>query len=180
MDAVATDQDVAGHRDTRTVGEFLESGFGSSFLLREREEGMAGVQCCASEPIDHRTSQHSLQVAAMDRELRHLVTGLYPARFAPDLLSEAVGIDQLARADSNIIESRKEPKFSQLSNGMRQYIDSDSKFSDFWRRLIDVALDSARMQHQAESEPTNTTSDNDDMHRTFPFQAELRRNGMEA
>src|SRR4029453_18172445 len=99
MDAVAADENVARHRGARALGECLEAGFDGAFLLREGREYVARAHRSPPQPLDRRVAQHALQLAAVDRELRHLVAGLHPARLAPDLLAEAVGVDQLARAD---------------------------------------------------------------------------------
>ena len=168
MDAVAADENVAGHCGARALGEFLEAGFDGSFLLREGGEYVARVHGRAPQPLDHGIAQHALQVAAVDGKLRHFVAGLQAARLAPDFLAEAVGVDQLARADGDLVEPRQQPELGQLGNGMRQHVDADPKLADFRRRLVDVAGDAARMQHQPEREPTDTAPNNNDVHRTFP------------
>ena len=47
---------------------------------------------------------NALQAAAMDGELRYVVTGIKPALLVPDLLSVAGQIEQLISADGGIVE----------------------------------------------------------------------------
>ena len=81
-----------------------EIGGDAALVLGETAEPMAGVQAAFAEPRAHRLVDHALQAAAMDRELRHVVAGVEAARLAPDLLAEAVGVDQLVGADADRVE----------------------------------------------------------------------------
>ena len=66
-----------------------------------------------AEPRAHRLVDHALQPAAMDRELRHVVAGVEAARLAPDLLAEAVGVDQLVGADRDRVEPVQQAEVAQ-------------------------------------------------------------------
>src|SRR3546814_4880374 len=82
---------------------------------------VAGVHLVATDPLDHRLVQDRLQFAAVDRELREFVATVEAAQVAPDLLAEAVGVDQLVGADSHAVESleRSEEHTSELQSLMR-------------------------------------------------------------
>ena len=109
---------------------FLKRALTAPSVLRERGEQVTRVHGGAPQPIDHGIAQDALQVAPVDGELRHLVAGLEPARLAPDLLAEAVGVDQLARAHADLVEPGQQSELVQLGNGVRQHVDADAKLAD--------------------------------------------------
>src|SRR3546814_9426334 len=56
----------------------------------------------------------SSDLAAVDRELREFVATVEAAQVAPDLLAEAVGVDQLVGADSHAVESLEQAEGRQF------------------------------------------------------------------
>ncbi len=60
--------------------------------------------------LNERIEQDHLQVAAMDRELRHVVTGKLSGRLAVDVLAEAVVEAIFARRDGDLCERILEPE----------------------------------------------------------------------
>ena len=72
------------------------------------------------QSIQHGLMQDALQLAAMDRELRHVEAGIEAAQLAPDRRAEAVHVDQLMSAHADGIKGGQEPERGQLTNGMRQ------------------------------------------------------------
>src|SRR5215813_11013688 len=98
MDAVAADEHIAGHRGASPVWRALEPGPDGALALGQGLEQVTRMDRLAPKPFNGGIAQHALQATTVDRQLRYLVACLEPARFAPDLLAEAVGIDQLARA----------------------------------------------------------------------------------
>ena len=125
---------------------------------------MAGVQAAFAEPRTHRLVDHALQPAAMDRELRHVVAGIDAARLAPDLLAEAVGVDQLVGADRDGVEPLHQAELLQFLDGMRQRVDADAEFADALGLLEQLAVDAAGMQHQGRGEPADPAADDNDLH----------------
>ena len=125
---------------------------------------MAHVEAPLAEPRARRLIDHSLQPAAMDRELRHVVAGIEPARLAPDLLAEAVQVEQLVGADRDGVEPFQEAELLQLLDGVRQRVDADAELADAVGLLVDLALDTTRMQHQRGGQPANSPADNDRLH----------------
>src|SRR5262245_56545193 len=103
MNAIATDENIAGNRDA-CAGCALEAGFDAAFLLGKGEEGVITADCGAAEPLQHRIAQNPLQMPAVNGELWHLVASLHSARLAPYLLAETVGVDQLARSDCHLVK----------------------------------------------------------------------------
>jgi len=97
----------------------------ASFLLGERRQHVPSVHGSAPKPLDHRISQHALQLAAVDGELHPLLPSLHPARPAPDLMSGTVGADQLPLADDDLIETRHHPALGHLRDGVRHHDDAE-------------------------------------------------------
>ena len=125
---------------------------------------MAGVQAAFAEPRAHRLMDHALQPAAMDGELRHVVAGVDAARLAPDLLAEAVGVDQLVGADRDRVEPLQQAELLQFLDGVRQRVDADAELADALGLLEQLAVDAAGMQHQGRGEPADPSADDNDLH----------------
>jgi hypothetical protein len=62
------------------------------------------VYSIPSQPLLDGAVDHALQPAAMNRELRHVVTGIDTAGFAPHFLAVAVEIIKLVGADRDVVE----------------------------------------------------------------------------
>src|SRR3954469_9261267 len=117
-----------------------------------------------AEPRARCLIDHVLQLAAMDRELRHLEAGVGAALLAPDLLPETVKVEQLAGADRDRVEPLQQPKLLWLLDGMRQRVDANTELANGVGLLIDLAIDAARMQHQRRNEPANSAADDNGLH----------------
>ena len=153
MDAVGADQHVAVRGAPVRAVAIEEIGGDAALVLLEVAEPMAGVQPAFAEPRAHRLMDHALQPAAMDRELRHVVAGVDAARLAPDLLAEAVGVDQLVGADRDGVEPLHQAELLQFLDGVRQRVDADAKLADALGLLEQLAIDAAGMQHQSRVSP---------------------------
>ena len=70
--------------------------------------------------------QGHLQVAAMNRELRHVIAGEAPGRLAVDELAEAVVEAIFARGDRDLAERILKSERHQFARGVRQDIDADA------------------------------------------------------
>src|SRR6185312_7374842 len=119
MDAVCTDQNVATDGVTmRTVAIEKVSGDAAVILL-EIAQAASGMDPAFSEPRAHRLMDHALQAAAMNGELRHVITGVEAARLAPDLLAEPIGVDQFEGADRCRVEPLHQTKLRQFLDRVR-------------------------------------------------------------
>src|SRR6185503_20834228 len=102
----------------------------AAVVLREAAQPRAEVEAALAQPRARRLIDHALQPPTMDRELRHVEPGVGPAQLAPDLLPEAVEIEQLVGADRDRVEPLQEPKLLQFPDGVRQRVDADAKLAD--------------------------------------------------
>jgi hypothetical protein len=92
VNAVGADQDVAARGFDMGAGPIEKMRNHAALMLRERAETAAGVDRLRPEPFLDGAVDHALQATAMNRELRHVVAGIEPARLAPDFLAVAVEI----------------------------------------------------------------------------------------
>jgi len=147
MNAVGADQHVAfGGAPVRAVA-VEEPGGDAAFVLGEAAEPVAGVQPAFAEPRAHRLMDDALQPAAMHRELRHVIARVDAARLAPDLLAEAVGVDQLMSADRDGIEPFHQAELLQFLDRVRQRVDANTEFANALGLLEQLAVDAAGVQH---------------------------------
>ena len=86
MNAVGADQDIAAHGVHMRTAAVEEVGSHPTLVLGERTEPAAGPDRVSAQPLYDRLIDDTLQTAAVDRELRHVVAGIQPALFVPDLL----------------------------------------------------------------------------------------------
>src|SRR4030095_9147294 len=145
-----------------------EIGGDAAFVLAEGPEPVAGMDARRAETRPHRVVNDALQPAAVDGELRHVVAGVGAARLAPDLLAEAVGIDELVGPDRHGIETLEQAERRELLDRMGQRIDADAELADAFGLLVDLAVDAARVQHQRSGEAANSATDDNDLHEPTP------------
>src|SRR5262249_50783833 len=166
MNAVGADQHVAARgRPMRTMA-VEEVGAHAAFVLAKMSQAMAGVDARLAELGAHRLVDDRLQPAAMDGELRHLVAGIGAAQLAPDLLPEAVGVEQLVGSDPHGVETIEQPELAQFLDRMGQRVDPDAEFTNGVRLLVDLAVDAAGMQHERGGQTADAAADYDDLHRS--------------
>src|SRR5439155_25274981 len=115
-------------------------------------------------PRPDRLIDHALKPAAMDRELRHVIAGVETAGLAPDLLAEAVGVNELVGADRDRVKPLHQAKLLKFFNGVRQGVDADAELADAVGLLEQLAVDAAGVQHQGRGEAAHSAADNDDRH----------------
>ena len=119
MDAVGRDQRVAvcRHRPVRAVHQAQRRG-DAMVVLREVPELMRRMDVVVPDPGPYRLAEHAEQVAAADGELREVIARFEPARFAPDLLAEPVGVGQLTGAHRDAVERVQQAESGQLLDRM--------------------------------------------------------------
>src|SRR4051812_41074264 len=110
MNAVGADQDIAAHRLGVAAGAIEEIRRYAALVLGEGAEPAAGMDRVRAKPLLDGAMDHALQPAAMDRELRHLVTGIDAANLAPDFLAVAVEIIKLMGADRGVVKLLHQPE----------------------------------------------------------------------
>ncbi len=176
MDAVGADEHVAARGAPMGAAAIEEIGGDAAVVLRERAEPAIEVDARLAEPRPHGLIDHALKAAAVNGELRNVVTGIDAARLAPDLLAEAIGIEQLVRADGDGVETLEQAEVGQFLDGMRQRIDADAKLADGVRLLENFAVDPARVQHQRRYQAADTASCDDHFHKATPCRRTTRCN----
>ena len=136
----------------------------AALVLRERAEPATGVDGLRAQPFLDGAMDDALQASAMDRELRHVVTGIEAARLAPDFLAVTVEIIQLIGANRGGVEPVQQAKAGQFADRMRQGVDADAEFADGIGLFEQFAVDAARPQHQRGGEAPDAASDDDRLH----------------
>ena len=164
MNPVGADQHVAVRGGAMAAGAVEEISGDAGFILTEGAKPMAGVGSRVAEPRANRLVDDALQASAVNRKLRHVITGVEPARLAPDLLAETIGIEQLVGADADLVEPRQKPERGELLDGVRQRVDADPELVNAVGLFEDFAIDAARVQHQRGCEPTNAAAGDEDLH----------------
>src|SRR5215472_5218410 len=164
MDAVGADQNVAMGGGALCPGAIEEIGGDAGFILVESAEAMAGMDARFANALSHGLVDHALEPAAVNRKLRHIISRVEPARLAPNLLAEAVGVEEFKSADRDRVEALQEPERGELLDGMRQRIDANAELADLLRLLEHLALHAARMQHQRGGEPADAAACDDRFH----------------
>src|SRR5438105_10845268 len=104
MDTIGADQHVAACGQAMRTAAIEEIRRDAAVVLREGAEPRSEVEPALAEPRARRLIDDVLQLAAVDRELRHVETRIGAAQFAPDLLPEAVEVEQLVGADRDGVE----------------------------------------------------------------------------
>src|ERR1700722_16721289 len=126
---------------------------------------MAGVNGFLAEPFLDRPENDVLQPPSVDRELRHIMAGVDAANVAPDFLAMAVEIIKHVSADRDVVELLQETKTGEFADRMRQRVDADAEFADGVGLLEQFAADAACSQHQGGSQPADTATDDNRLHR---------------
>src|SRR5215475_6487249 len=116
MDPVGADQDVATGRVSMCAAAVEEISSDTAFVLGERAEPATGMNSLCTQPLDHGLMDHALQAAAVDRELRHVMAGIQPALFVPDLLTVTGQIKQLVGADGDLVEPIQQADRGELAD----------------------------------------------------------------
>src|SRR6185437_13562951 len=121
-----------------------------------------------AEPFARGLVDRRLQPAAVDRELRKFEAGIGAAWLAPDFLADAVHVEKLVRADSDLVELREQAELRQLLDCVRQRVDADAQFAHAVGLLENFAVDAACVQHEGRGEPAYAAADNDRFHSLRP------------
>ena len=107
--------------------------------------------------------QDHLQVAAVDRELRVLVSGGAAERLLVDQLAEAVEEGGIGGGDRGLGERGFKAERGELSRSMRKQVDADADRPDLRGGFENPARNSFLMQREPERQPANAGTDDDDL-----------------
>lgn len=165
MDAIGTDQHIALGLQRIAAIALLESGHHAIATIRKRDQAAAGAQRIVAQPCTHRIEQHAMQLAAMNGKLRRIEARVGAAQLAPNHLAEAVGIDQLARANAGAIERRQQAESGKFLDRVWQRVDANAEFAQLAHLLEHGARDTNIMQRQRRRQPADPTADDQDVHR---------------
>ena len=131
MQAIAGDQHVAFPLDRRRAsrsvdkpGSYLRRGLLEANAFATREKSIR------PDALPERFEQQLLQIAAMNRELRPIVTGPATRGLAIDALAEAIEEHRLARANGEIRKRVFEPEPAEFSRSMRKDVDAHAHRPD--------------------------------------------------
>jgi hypothetical protein len=161
MDAVGTDERSTLHFQRRTVAA-LETRSHRIALLLERLERGVGHDALAAQPLDRGLIEQHLQIAAVNRVLRHCVTGRDAARLTPDQLAEFVVVLELAGLDCGCGQFRRKAELMNDPRRMRQEIDADAERLQLRHLFEHTRLDAARMQTQCSSQAADAAAHDQD------------------
>ena len=100
MNPVGRDQHVAtcGHGLLRTVAPDECRG-DTMLVLRDIVQLMGCMNMVLANPCPCRLIEHPLELATVNGKLRIVIAGIETTPFAPELLAESVGVDQLIRCE---------------------------------------------------------------------------------
>src|SRR5215475_5773778 len=164
MDAVGADQNVAARGHTVRAVTSKEVASDAAFVLRERAEPVPTMDAGFAESRARGLVDHGLEAAAVDRELRILEAGISAARLAPDLLANAVHIEEFVGPDSHPVQLRKQPELRQFLDRVGQRVNADAELAHGVGLLENLAVDAARIQHEGRGQPADAAAYNDRLH----------------
>src|SRR5262249_22704633 len=157
MNAIGRDQPIAtcSHGLLRTVAP--GEGRGDPMrVLRHLAQLMRGMNMVRTDPGPSCLIEHPLQLATMDGKLRIVITRIEAPRFAPEFLTEAVGVDQLSGANRDAIERLQETEFCQFLDRVWERVDADAELTNAARLLEHLTLNADGVQTQRRRKPTDT------------------------
>ncbi len=140
---------------------------------------MPGPHGTGPEPVGDRVEEQSLQLAAVDRELRDGEAGIEPAGLAKDVAPVRRLVDQLARADADHVELIEESEAGEMPDRVRQDVDADAQLAHLAGALVDRRREALLVQRECEREPADAAADDRDVqtvrHAATPLAPQVSR-----
>ena len=130
MDAVARDQRGAAYSDLGVVRSIGEHTNRMRFGRLKPRQVMRGVDALDADPFDSGIEQYRLQRAAVNGDLRPVVSGGLATRLLPDCRAVFGEIRKRRRLDRVRDQGRQEAQCIELPDGMRKQVDPDSESFD--------------------------------------------------
>jgi hypothetical protein len=143
MDAVGPDQYVSFVQLAAARLTIMESGNDAARNLLKFRKPKTTAKILAADALAYGPQEKLLQMPAMDRVLRPLVTRGQPSLFAGNQLAELVKEDELPCRDAGPCEIAAKAKLGQFAHGRRQQIDADAQRSRFSNSFIDTDRDAS-------------------------------------
>src|SRR5262245_44467199 len=125
---------------------------------------MPGMNPRFADPSTNRSIDYGLQLPAMDRELWDLIAGVKATRFAPNLLTKTVGVDEFEGSDTGGVQRIEQAEQCQFFDGVRKGIDAHAEFANNVSLLIELAIHASGVQHQGRHQATNAATNNYCLH----------------
>src|SRR5215510_2167107 len=114
-------------------------------VLRDLVQLMGYTNMVLANPCPCRVIEYPLQLATVNRKLRIVVAGIETTWFAPDLLAESIGVDQLIGANRDAVECVKQTEFCEFLNRVWEHVHTHAEFTNAARLLEYLALDTHGM-----------------------------------
>ena len=115
MDALGANDNATALRRQRPAVDVLEMCDRLRSVVLDAGAAPTGNHLVRARALDESIEQDHLQIAAMDRELRHVVTRKLAGRLAVDVLTEAVVKAIFARGNGDLCKCILEPERAQLA-----------------------------------------------------------------
>jgi hypothetical protein len=109
-------------------------------VLREIMQLMGCTNMVLADPCPCRLIEYLLQLAPVNGKLRIGIARIATTQFAPELLSESVGVEQPIGANRDAIECVKETEFCQFFNRVWERVNTNAEFTYAARLLEHLAL----------------------------------------
>jgi len=161
MDAVAAD----GHGPSHILhgGRIGEVNGDAARILRHARAAAVADHAVGAQASERLFEQHSLQIAAVDRELRPVVARMLARGFLKDQLAVFGEEDRLLRAHTHRVELRQQAEFGQLAHRMRQQVHAHAQGLEFGHGLVDATRNAGLVQAQREGQATDAGAQDDDL-----------------
>ncbi len=168
VDAVRADQRISDCFDPLAAVPLLEDRNDLVATLMEIDEPAVRMYAGGTQPLDRRAQQHAVQLAAVDTDLRRVVSRIESAQLLPDGLAEAVGINQLAGANAGGIQGRQQAERRQFLDRVRQHVDADAKLAQFPGLFVYFCFDAGAMQGEGGRQSAYAAAGDNDFHDYSP------------
>jgi hypothetical protein len=169
MNAVGRDQQPAFMAAGGGAGGPVDEIGANAFrCLRPAGKMMAGKNALLAEPVDRGIEQDLMQRAAVDRELRPFITGVQPARLAPDRFAVLGEISKFSGAHAERVKLIQQTQLDQFAHRMRQHVDADAErlqrgdAFEYFGRHADL------MQAERQRQPADAAAGDENGHGASP------------
>ena len=156
MEAVRPDQD----RAVRGLGVFEQRRCPVRVLL-DADAAVIETHGVRSEPALDRVGQDSVQVRAMNGEMRILVSGEAATGFGEDGLAVPVEVGEFAGLHAITLETLQESQRGQRPDRMRQHVDTDAQRPEFRRGFVYPAGQAPGMKRQRQGQAADPAADDE-------------------
>ncbi len=118
----------------------------TAMILIKALQSMTGTQASCRQPCLRSSPKNTMELAAMDGQLRHVMSAPKTALACPYALAEVVHISQFARPNGQLLKFSEDTERHEHACAVRKYIDPNSDLVDFGGGLKDHAGNAKLMQ----------------------------------